>query len=102
MDIASRPSADGHRRTLREIVRQHLAGSRRLPEAPPGGSTGHRPLCAAGLPGVRRPAQRRSGSLRRPERLADVDAWIGGARAWWQSRLDTLHIEIPNERKTRR
>jgi hypothetical protein len=102
MDIASRPSADGHRRTLPEIVRQQRAGSRRLPRAPLGASTGRRPLWAAGLPGVRQPAQRRTRSLRRPEQLADVDAWNGGARAWWQSRLDTLHIEIPDERKTRR
>jgi hypothetical protein len=40
-------------------------------------------------------------NIRRPQRLADMDAWIGGARASWRSRLDTLHIEIANERKTR-
>jgi hypothetical protein len=50
------------------------------------------------LGGTYAPARR---NLRRPERLADVDVWIGGARALWQSRLDTLHIEIANERKTR-
>jgi hypothetical protein len=50
---------------------------------------------------ARRQAQGRTCSLRRTERLADEDTWIGGARASWQSRLDTLHIEIANGRKTR-
>jgi hypothetical protein len=105
MENESRASADRHRSTPLEILREPPLTSGALavrpPIAPQGVSCGLRRLRAARLLDARRQAQRPSQCLQRPERLADGDAWSGGARALWRSRLDTLHIEIANGRKTR-
>jgi hypothetical protein len=105
MDIGSRASADGRRRTLVEIVREHpftCPGlTKGLPIAPPGASRDPGLLRVAALRDVRQPAQLRTCGLRRPEPLVGVDPWTGDARGLWQSRLDTLHIAIANGRKTR-
>ena len=104
MDMVSRASAEKRRHTLLEILRERplTSGMRadRPPIAPPSVSRDLRPLRVARLL-ARHQAHRRTCSLRRPERLADVDAWTDGARAVWQRRLDSLHIEISNGRKTR-
>jgi hypothetical protein len=107
MDNESRASGDQRRRALLEILREPPLTSRALadrpPTAPQGVSCGRlRRLRVARPLDAHQQAQRPTYSLQRPERLADRDAWSGGARALWQSRLDTLHIEIANGRKTRR
>ncbi|MDX6319593.1 MAG: hypothetical protein QOD35_2993 [Nocardioidaceae bacterium] len=105
MDFVSRAPADGRRRTPLEIRREHPFTSGRLADSPPVAlSRASRDLKrspVARLLGERRQARRCTRSLRRPERLADVDARMGDAGASWRSRLDTLHIEITNGRKTR-
>ena len=96
--------ADGSRRTLLDILRDHPATAGQLadalPIARPGVSRHLRVLREAGLVHVRQEAQRRIYSLR-PEPLSEVDAWLGDYRALWQGRLDALHTEIARGRKTR-
>ena len=105
VDIVSRASADGRRRTLLEILREHPFTSGGLADSPPiapsRASRDPKRSPVGPLLGARQRGRRCTCSLRRPERLADADARIGDARAFWRSRLDTLHIEIANGRKTR-
>jgi DNA-binding transcriptional ArsR family regulator len=104
MDMVLQALADGSRRTVLKILRDHpatageLAGA--LPIARPGVSRHLRVLREAGLVDVRQEAQRRIYSLR-PEPLAEVDTWLGDYRALWQSRLDALHTEIIRGKRTR-
>jgi DNA-binding transcriptional ArsR family regulator len=104
MDAVLQAVADGSRRTLLGILRDHPATAGELadalPIARPGVSRHLRVLREAGLVDVRQEAQRRIYSLR-PEPLAEVDAWLGDYRALWQSRLDALHTEIARGRRTR-
>jgi DNA-binding transcriptional ArsR family regulator len=104
MDIVLQALADGSRRTVLEILRDHPAAAgelaEALPIARPGVSRHLRVLREAGLVDVRQEAQRRIYSLR-PEPLAEVDAWLGDYRALWQSRLDALHTEITRGKRTR-
>lgn len=94
--------ADGSRRAVLEILRDHPATAGELadalPIARPGVSRHLRLLREAGLVDVRQEAQRRIYSLR-PEPLVEVDAWLGDYRALWQNRLDALHTEIARGRK---
>jgi DNA-binding transcriptional ArsR family regulator len=104
MDAVLQALADGSRRTLLEILRDHpatageLAGA--LPIARPGVSRHLRVLREAGLVDVRQEAQRRIYSLR-PEPMSEVDAWLGNYRELWQNRLDALRTEIARGRKPR-
>jgi DNA-binding transcriptional ArsR family regulator len=104
MDAVLHALADESRRTVLEILRDHpatageLAGV--LPIARPGTSRHLRVLREAGLVDVRQEAQRRIYSLR-PEALIEVDEWLEGYRALWQSRLDALHTEIARGKKAR-
>jgi DNA-binding transcriptional ArsR family regulator len=104
MDAVLQALADGSRRTLLEMLRDHpatageLAGA--LPIARPGVSRHLRVLREAGLVDVRQEAQRRIYSLR-PEPMSEVDAWLGNYRELWQNRLDALRTEIARGRKTR-
>jgi DNA-binding transcriptional ArsR family regulator len=104
MDAVLQAVADGSRRTLLGILRDHPATAGELadalPIARPGVSRHLRVLREAGLVDVRQEAQRRIYSLR-PEPLAEVDAWLGDYRALWQSRLDALHTEIARGRRNR-
>jgi DNA-binding transcriptional ArsR family regulator len=104
MDMVLQALADGSRRTLLEILRDHPATAgelaNALPIARPGVSRHLRVLREAGLVEVRQEAQRRIYSLR-PEPLSEVDAWLGDYRLLWQNRLDALHTEIARGRKTR-
>ncbi len=97
--------ADGSRRTVLEILRDHPATAGELadalPIARPGVSRHLRVLREAGLVDVRQEAQRRIYSLR-PEPLAEVDAWLDDYRALWQGRLDALHTEIARGKRDRR
>lgn len=104
METVLQALADGSRRTMLEILRDHPATAGELadalPIARPGVSRHLRVLREAGLVHVRQDAQRRIYSLR-PEPLAEVDAWLGDYRALWQSRLDALHTEITRGKRTR-
>ena len=104
MDVVLQALADGSRRTLLEILRDHPATAGELadalPIARPGVSRHLRVLREAGLVDVRQEAQRRIYSLR-PEPLSEVDAWLGNYRVLWQNRLDALRAEIARGRKTR-
>lgn len=104
MDAILQALADGSRRTVLEILRDHPATAGELadalPIARPGVSRHLRVLREAGLVDVRQDAQRRIYSLR-PEPLAEVDDWLGEYRALWQGRLDALHIEVARGKKER-
>jgi DNA-binding transcriptional ArsR family regulator len=103
MDTVLQALADGSRRTLLEILRDHPATAgelaNALPIARPGVSRHLRVLREAGLVEVRQESQRRIYSLR-PEPLAEVDSWLGDYRALWQSRLDALHTEIARGKRS--
>ena len=103
MDTVLQALADGSRRTLLEILRDHPATAGELadalPIARPGVSRHLRVLREAGLVEVRQESQRRIYSLR-PEPLAEVDSWLGDYRALWQSRLDALHTEIARGKRS--
>ena len=105
MDAVLQALADGSRRTVLEILRDHPATAGELadalPIARPGVSRHLRVLREAGLVGVRQDAQRRIYSLR-PEALREVDEWLEGYRALWQSRLDALHTEVARGKRGRR
>lgn len=96
--------ADGSRRTVLAILRDHPATAGELadalPIARPGVSRHLRVLREAGLVEVRQEAQRRIYSLR-TEPLVEVDHWLDGYRALWQNRLDALHTEIRRGRTKR-
>jgi DNA-binding transcriptional ArsR family regulator len=104
MDTVLQALADGSRRKLLEILRDHPATAgelaNALPIARPGVSRHLRVLREAGLVTVRQEAQRRIYSLR-PQPLAEVDSWLGDYRVLWHNRLDALHTEIAREKRTR-
>lgn len=105
MDAVLQALADGSRRTVLEILRDHPATAGELadalPIARPGVSRHLRVLREAGLVSVRQDAQRRVYSVR-PEALVELDEWLENYRALWQHRLDALHTEIArgNRRRT--
>jgi DNA-binding transcriptional ArsR family regulator len=102
MDAVMQALADGSRRTVLEILRDHPATAgelaEALPIARPGVSRHLRVLREAGLVDVRQDAQRRIYSLR-PEALVEVDEWLEGYRALWRHRLDALHTEVARGKK---
>lgn len=104
MDTVLAALADGSRRRLLEILRDHPATAGELasalPIARPGVSRHLRVLREAGLVDVRQQAQQRIYSLR-PEPLAQVDAWLEDYRLLWRNRLDALHTEIARGKRTR-
>lgn len=97
MDAVLQALADGSRRTVLEILRDHPATAGELadalPIARPGVSRHLRVLREAGLVDVRQDAQRRVYSVR-PEAFVELDDWLENYRALWQHRLDALHTEI--------
>jgi DNA-binding transcriptional ArsR family regulator len=104
MDAVLQALADGSRRTVLEILRDHPATAgelaQALPIARPGVSRHLRVLREAGLVDVRHEAQHRIYSLR-PEALIEVDEWLGEYRMLWQHRLDALHTEVARGKKER-
>ena len=58
-------------------------------------------LREAGLVNVRSDAQRRLYSLR-PERLAEVDAWLDRYRRYWNAHLDSLERRLDRPPTRRR
>jgi DNA-binding transcriptional ArsR family regulator len=105
MDAVLQALADGSRRTVLEMLRDHPATAgeiaQALPIARPGVSRHLRVLREAGLVDVRQDAQRRIYSLR-PEAFIEVDEWLGEYRALWQNRLDALHTEVARGKKGKR
>ncbi|SLM95195.1 Transcriptional regulator, ArsR family [Brachybacterium faecium] len=105
MDAVLQALADGNRRTVLEILRDHPATvgelAEALPIARPGVSRHLRVLRDAGLVEVEQDAQRRIYSLR-PAPLAELDEWLGAYRSLWEHRLDALHTEIARGKKARR
>ena len=105
MDGVLAALADGSRRTVLGILRDHPATAGELadalPIARPGVSRHLRVLREAGLVEVRQEAQRRIYSLR-PEALMEVDEWLEGYRALWQNRLDALHTEVARGKRGKR
>jgi DNA-binding transcriptional ArsR family regulator len=105
VDSVLQALADGNRRTVLEILREHSATSGELaaalPVARPGVSRHLRVLREAGLVDVRHEGQRRIYSLR-PEALVEVDDWLAAYRALWQNRLDALGTEITRGKRARR
>jgi DNA-binding transcriptional ArsR family regulator len=105
MDTVLHALADGNRRAVLEMLREHPASAgelaEALPIARPGVSRHLRVLREAGLVDVRQDAQRRIYTLR-PEALAEVDEWLGPYRRLWESRFDALHTEIARGKKARR
>ena len=105
MDAMLQALADGNRRTVLEILRDHPATvgelAEALPIARPGVSRHLRVLRDAGLVEVEQDAQRRIYSLR-PAPLAELDEWLGAYRSLWEHRLDALHTEIARGKKARR
>jgi DNA-binding transcriptional ArsR family regulator len=103
MDAVLQALADGSRRTLLEVLRDHEATAGELADAlpitRPGVSRHLRVLREAGLVDVRQDAQRRIYSLR-PEPLVEVDAWLEDYRLLWRNRLDALHTEITRNRRS--
>jgi DNA-binding transcriptional ArsR family regulator len=105
MEAALRALVDEIRRTLVEALTDGPATAGELaallPIARPGVSRHLRVLREAGLVEVRQEAQRRVYSLR-PEPLAEVDAWLGRYRSFWEQRLDALHTEVARGKRERR
>jgi DNA-binding transcriptional ArsR family regulator len=105
MDAVLHALADGSRRTVLEVLRDHPATAGELadllPIARPGVSRHLRVLREAGLVEVRQDAQRRVYSLR-PEPLSEVDRWLGPYRALWEQRLQALHTEVARGKRNRR
>jgi len=105
MDAVLHALSDESRRTVLDVLRDHPATASELadllPIARPGVSRHLRVLREAGLVDVQQKAQWRIYSLR-PERLADVDAWLGRYRALWEQRMDALHTEVARGKRERR
>lgn len=104
MDAVLQALADGSRRTVLEILRDHPATAgelaEALPIARPGVSRHLRVLREAGLVTVRQDAQRRVYSVR-AEALVELDEWLENYRALWQQRLDALHTEVARGKRRR-
>ncbi|GAA2077788.1 metalloregulator ArsR/SmtB family transcription factor [Pseudolysinimonas kribbensis] len=105
MDAMWQALADGHRRAIVELLREHPATAGEvaavIPIARPGVSRHLRVLREAGLVDVEQQAQRRIYRLR-TEPLADLDEWLAPYRALWQGRLAALHTEVARGRRERR
>jgi DNA-binding transcriptional ArsR family regulator len=105
MDAMWQALADGHRRTIVELLRDHPATAGEvaaaIPIARPGVSRHLRVLREAGLVDVEQQAQHRIYRLR-PEPLAELDDWLEPYRTLWQGRLAALHTEVARGRRGRR
>ena len=105
MDAVLQALADGSRRTVLEVLRDHPATAGELadllPIARPGVSRHLRVLREAGLVDVRQDAQRRVYSLR-PEPLSEVDTFLEPYRALWAQRLHALHTEVARGKRSRK
>ncbi|MGH2465338.1 MAG: ArsR/SmtB family transcription factor [Candidatus Limnocylindrales bacterium] len=105
MDAILRAVSDGSRRTVLDALRDGDATvsdlAALLPISRPGVSRHLRVLREVGLVESRRESQWRVYHLR-PDRLAEIDEWIGPYRSLWQHRVDSLHTEIARGKRERR
>ena len=105
MDAVLHALADESRRTMLEVLRGRPATAGELakavPIARPGVSRHLRVLREAGLVEVEQRAQWRIYRLR-PERLAELDDWLGPYRLLWEQRLGALHTEIARGKREKR
>jgi DNA-binding transcriptional ArsR family regulator len=89
--------AEPNRRRIIELVGEGERTAGDLVEAleisQPGVSKHLRVLREAGLVSVRKDAQRRVYRLK-PEKLAELDAWIRPYRKFWSERLDALDTHL--------
>ena len=85
--------AEPHRRRIIELVGEGERSAGEIVEAlqisQPGASKHLRVLREAGLVEARIDAQRRVYRLK-PEKLAEVDAWLAPYRRFWVNKLDAL------------
>ncbi|HEY5105276.1 MAG TPA: metalloregulator ArsR/SmtB family transcription factor [Caulobacteraceae bacterium] len=92
--------AEPNRRRIIELVGQHDRSAGQIVDAlqisQPGVSKHLRVLREAGLVSVRKDAQRRVYRLR-PEKLAELDAWLAPYRRFWRGRLDALEDHLMKE-----
>ena len=92
--------AEPHRRRIVELVGagERTAGEivEALQISQPGASKHLRVLREAGLVSVRKDAQRRLYRLK-PDKLAELDAWLEPYRRLWSDRLDALEAHLKRE-----
>lgn len=92
--------AEPHRRRIVELVGagERTAGEivEALQISQPGASKHLRVLREAGLVSVRKDAQRRLYRLK-PDKLAELDAWLEPYRRLWSDRLDALEAHLMRE-----
>jgi DNA-binding transcriptional ArsR family regulator len=92
--------AEPNRRRIIELVgdRERTAGDivGQLAISQPGVSKHLKVLREAGLVSVRKDAQRRLYRLR-PEKLAELDAWLAPYRRFWRGKLDALEDHLMRE-----
>lgn len=92
--------AEPHRRRIVELVgaSERTAGEivEALQISQPGASKHLRVLREAGLVSVRKDAQRRLYRLK-PDKLAELDAWLQPYRRLWSDRLDALEAHLMRE-----
>jgi DNA-binding transcriptional ArsR family regulator len=92
--------ADGHRRTMLELLRERPRAVGELVAltglTQPGTSKHLRVLREAGLVASRIDAQRRVYALETGP-LVELDAWLAPYRRLWESRLDALERHLDNQ-----
>jgi DNA-binding transcriptional ArsR family regulator len=92
--------AEPHRRRIVELVGAGERTAGQIVEAlkisQPGASKHLRVLREAGLVAVRKDAQRRLYRLK-PDKLAELDAWLEPYRRLWAGRLDALEAHLKQE-----
>ena len=92
--------AEPNRRRIVELVGERERTAGELVEAlrisQPGASKHLRVLREAGLVSVRKDAQRRLYRLK-PDKLAELDAWLEPYRRLWSDRLDALEAHLKRE-----
>jgi DNA-binding transcriptional ArsR family regulator len=97
--------ADPTRRRIVELLaeREHDAGelAAQFPVSRPAVSRHLRVLRETGLVRVRGEAQRRVYTLDAAP-LAEIDAWLGRYRGFWQNRLDALEAQLRRAKEERR
>ncbi len=92
--------AEPHRRRIVELVAEKERAAGEIVDAlgisQPGASKHLKALREAGLVAVRKDGQRRLYRLK-PDKLIELDAWLGRYRRLWSERLDALEAHVMRE-----